>query len=151
MDGNRRYEMVTSCDHLHGSHASYSDRTQMLGYNMSLYADIWMRDKMFNATVHGMSSGFKLASVLYRFICVIHQHAAFFIIVKSQCFCFCEINLRANFNVCETFTSFFLFVRLNQGVKETLEAFADTQITLFITHCFKMLKVGIKCHTTLNS
>lgn len=58
MDGNRRYEVVTSCDHLHGSHASYSDRTQMLGHNMSLYADIWTRDKMFSATVHGMSSGF---------------------------------------------------------------------------------------------
>ncbi len=50
MDGNRRYEVVTSCDHLHGSHASYSDRTQMLGHNTSLYADIWMRDKMFSAT-----------------------------------------------------------------------------------------------------
>lgn len=39
MDGNRRYEVVTSCDHLHGSHASYSDRTQMLRYNTGLYVD----------------------------------------------------------------------------------------------------------------
>lgn len=69
MDGNRRYEVVTSCDHLHGSHASYSDRTQMLGYNMSLYADIWMRDKMFSAPVHGMSSGCWRAGALYKFIC----------------------------------------------------------------------------------
>lgn len=58
MDGNRRYEVVTSCDHLHGSHASYPDRTQMLGHNTRLYADIWTRDKMFSATVHEMSSGF---------------------------------------------------------------------------------------------
>lgn len=61
MDGNRRYEVVTSCDHLHGSHASYSDRTQMLGHNTRLYADIWTRDKMFSATVHEMSSGFVTA------------------------------------------------------------------------------------------
>lgn len=77
-----------------------------------------------------------------------------FVIVNSICFCFCEINLRANFIVdiflCVKHLLPFFF-RLNQGVKETLEAFADTQITLFITHCFKILKVGIKCHTTLNS
>lgn len=54
MDGNRRYEVVTSCDHLHRSHASYLNQTQMLGHDMSFSEVFWMRDKIFRATVLGM-------------------------------------------------------------------------------------------------
>lgn len=46
---------VTICT---GSHASYLDRTQMLRRTRTRRADIWRRDKMLNAAVHGMSSGF---------------------------------------------------------------------------------------------
>lgn len=59
MDGNRRYEVVTSCDHLHGSHASYSDQTQMLGHNinMILCDVLWIHDEVYSASsVHGVSS-----------------------------------------------------------------------------------------------
>lgn len=64
MDGNRRYEVVTSCDHLHGSHASYSDRTQMLGNNVRLYADIWMHDQMVHTTVRQAACDMPVFSAL---------------------------------------------------------------------------------------
>lgn len=60
MDGNRRYEVVTSCDHLHRSYASYSDRTQMPMHNVGLYADIWTHDKMFRAAVRQVESDMQL-------------------------------------------------------------------------------------------
>lgn len=69
--GDRRWSHpVTICT---GSHASYSDRTQMPCYNMSLYADTWMCDKMLRATLHGMSTGFGQSSILfflYKLMCV---------------------------------------------------------------------------------
>lgn len=68
MDGNRRYEVVTSCDHLHGSHASYSDQTQMPGHNVSFYADIWTHDTMFHATICQVESDMQPFSTFISFL-----------------------------------------------------------------------------------
>lgn len=60
VDGwEQRYEVVTSCDHLHWSHASYSDQTQMRRHNMILCDVLWICDKVYSASsVHGVLSGF---------------------------------------------------------------------------------------------
>lgn len=68
MDGNRRYEVVTSCDHLHGSHASYSDWTQMPGHNVSFYADIWTHDKVFRAKICQVESDLQPFTTFISFV-----------------------------------------------------------------------------------
>ena len=61
--------MVTSCDHLHTSHARYLDPTQMPGHNTRLDADIWIFDKMFIALFYGRSTDSVFPSDI-RFLCV---------------------------------------------------------------------------------
>ena len=62
--------MVTSCDHLHTSHARYLDPTQMPGHNTRLYADIWIFDKRFIALFYGRSTDSIFASDI-RFLCIL--------------------------------------------------------------------------------
>lgn len=59
MDGNRRHEVVTSCDHLQQSHTSYSDQTQMLRHETrARMRRVGHVTKVFSAAVHGVSNGF---------------------------------------------------------------------------------------------